>query len=161
MNCVSLIEHLLQMQGGTMTADLLLLNAFGLALGLAAGKKRIRSERTTRSNLPFSDAVWHGNTLYISGHIGLDPKTARPPATADEEAQLVMDGVKRTLEAAGLAMEDLLSVQIFCSDVTLFEAFNVVYRSYFKGEFPARAFLGSGKLLFDARFEVQAIAGKP
>jgi 2-iminobutanoate/2-iminopropanoate deaminase len=149
------------MQGGIMTADLLLLNALGLALGLAAGGKRIRSERTMRSNLPFSDAVWHGNTLYISGHIGLDPKTARPPATADEEARLVMDGVKRTLEAAGLTMDDLLSVQIFCSDVTLFDAFNMAYRSYFKDEFPARAFLGSGKLLFDARFEVQAVAGKP
>jgi 2-iminobutanoate/2-iminopropanoate deaminase len=149
------------MQGGIMTADLLLLNALGLALGLAAGGKRIRSESTTRSNLPFSDAVWHGNALYISGHIGLDSKTARPPATATEEARLVMDGVKRTLEAAGLTMDDLLSVQIFCSDVTLFDAFNVVYRSYFKGEFPARAFLGSGKLLFDARFEVQAIAGRP
>ena len=105
--------------------------------------------------------MWHGDTLYLCGHIGLDPKTGRPPATADEEARLVMDGVKRTLESAGLTMDNLLSVQIFCSDVSLFETFNVVYRTYFKGEFPARAFLGSGKLLFDARFEVQAIAGKP
>src|SRR6478609_11153664 len=77
---------------------------------MAAQGKRIRSERTVRSNLPFSDAVWHGGTLYISGHIGLDPKTARPPATAEEEARLVMDGVKHTLEAAGLTMENLLSV---------------------------------------------------
>jgi 2-iminobutanoate/2-iminopropanoate deaminase len=144
-----------------MSGELLLLNAFALALGLAASGKRIRSERTTRSNLPFSDAVWHGNTLYLSGHIGLDPKTARPPDSADAEARLVMDGVKRTLEAAGLTMDDLLSVQIFCSDVSFFETFNVVYRTYFKGEFPARAFLGSGKLLFDARFEVQGIAGRP
>jgi len=144
-----------------MTADLFLLNAFALAIGLAAGGKRIRSERTTRSNLPFSDAVWHGDTLYLSGHIGLDSKTGRPPDNADAEARLVMDGVKRTLEGAGLTMDDLLSVQIFCSDVTLFETFNVVYKTYFKGEFPARAFLGSGKLLFDARFEVQGIAGKP
>jgi reactive intermediate/imine deaminase len=143
-----------------MSGDLFLLNAFALAVGMVAGGKRIRSERTTRSNLPFSDAVWHGDTLYLSGHIGLDPKTTRPPASA-EEARLVLDGVKRTLEAAGLTMDNLLSVQIFCSDVTLFETFNVVYRTYFKGEFPARAFLGSGKLLFDARFEVQAIAGKP
>jgi reactive intermediate/imine deaminase len=126
---------------------------------MPAGAKRIRSERTVRSNLPFSDAVWHGDTLYISGQIGLDPKTGKPPATVEEEAQLVMDNVKRTLESAGLTMDDLLSVQIFCSDVALFEKFNVVYRTFFKGEFPARAFLGSGKLLFDARFEVQGIAG--
>ena len=143
-----------------MTADVVILNVFALAVGLAAGAKRIRSERTTRNNLPFSDAVWHGNTLYLCGHIGLDPKTGRPPATAEEEARLVMDSVKRTLQSAGLTMDDLLSVQIFCSDVSLFETFNVVYRSYFKAEFPARAFLGSGKLLFDARFEVQGIAGK-
>lgn len=128
---------------------------------MPAGAKRIRLERTVRSNLPFSDAVWHGDTLYISGQIGLDPKTGKPPATVEEEAQLVMDNVKRTLESAGLTMEDLLSVQIFCSDVTLFEKFNVVYRTFFKGEFPARAFLGSGRLLFDARFEVQGIAGRP
>jgi reactive intermediate/imine deaminase len=127
---------------------------------LAAAGKRIRSERTVRDNLPFSDAVWHGDTLYLCGHIGLDSKTGRPPATAEEEARLVMDGMKNTLEAAGLTMDNLLSVQIFCSDVALFQQFNTVYRTYFKGEFPARAFLGSGKLLFDARFEVQGIAGK-
>lgn len=139
-----------------------LLTAFMVVAGLAAASgKRIRLERTVRSNLPFSDAVWHGNTLYLSGHIGLDPKTGQPGATPEEEARLVLDGVKRTLEAAGLDMDDLLSVQIFCSDVTLFERFNVIYRTYFTGDFPARAFLGSGRLLFDARFEVQGIAGRP
>jgi 2-iminobutanoate/2-iminopropanoate deaminase len=45
--------------------------------------------------------------------------------------------------------------------VSLFELFNAVYRTYFKDEFPARAFLGSGRLLFDARFEVQGIAARP
>jgi len=123
-------------------------------------EQRIRSERTKRANLPFSDAVWHGDTLYLSGHLGLDPKTGKPGATPEEEARLVLDGIKRTLEAAGLTMDDLLSVQIFCSDVSLFEQFNAVYRTYFKEEFPARAFLGSGRLLFDARFEVQGIAGR-
>ena len=136
-----------------------ILSACCAVAGLAAGQ-RIRSERTVRSNLPFSDAVWHGDTLYLSGHIGLDPKTGRPPDTAEEEARLVLDGVKRTLEAAGLTMDDLVQVQIFCSDVGLFEKFNAVYRTYFKKEFPARAFLGSGRLLFDARFEVQGIAAK-
>ena len=143
-----------------MIADLVLFNAFALAVGLAAGGRRIRSERTMRSNLPFSDAVWHGDTLYLSGHIGLDPKTGKPGATVEDEARLMLDGLKSTLEAAGLTMDDLLLVQIFCSDVTLFEQFNTVYRTYFKGGLPARAFLGSGKLLFNARFEIQGIAAK-
>jgi 2-iminobutanoate/2-iminopropanoate deaminase len=122
---------------------------------------RMRLPGTIKANFPFSDAVWAGNTLYLSGHIGLDPQTHRPPASATEEAKLVLDAFKKTLEAAGLTMSDLVSLQIFCSDVGLFNEFNTVYRTYFKNdEYPARAFLGSGRLLFDARFEVQGIAVK-
>jgi reactive intermediate/imine deaminase len=121
--------------------------------------QRIRSERMKKANLPFSDAVWAGDTLYVSGHIGLDPNSGRPPATTAEEARLVLEEFKATLEAAGLKMSNLVSLQIFCSDVTLFSEFNTIYRTYFPDEqYPARAFLGSGRLLFDARFEVQGIA---
>jgi enamine deaminase RidA (YjgF/YER057c/UK114 family) len=59
-----------------------------------------------------------------------------------------------------MTMDDLVSVQVFCSDVTNFDAFNGVYRTYFHGNFPARAFVGSGKLLFGARYEVMGIAVK-
>jgi 2-iminobutanoate/2-iminopropanoate deaminase len=121
---------------------------------------RVRLPGTIKAGLPFSDAVWAGNTLYLSGHIGLDPKTGKPGATARDEAVLVMEALKRTLEAARLTMQDLVSVQVFCSDVSLFQEFNTVYTTYFNGEYPARAFLGAGKLLFDARFEVQGIAAK-
>jgi len=57
-------------------------------------------------------------------------------------------------------MDDIVYVQIFCSDVAHYQAFNAVYRTYFTKEYPARAFIGSGTLLFDARFEVQGIAVK-
>jgi reactive intermediate/imine deaminase len=122
---------------------------------------RIRLPGTIKADLPFSDAVWAGNTLYLSGHIGLDPETSKPPTQASTEARLVLDAMQNTLAAAGLRMSDLVSLQIFCSDVGLFSEFNAVYRTYFAdGEYPARAFLGSGRLLFDARFEVQGIAVK-
>jgi len=132
-----------------------------LGFGLAAIEHtRIRSERTVKANLPFSDAVWAGDTLYLSGHLGLDPATGRPPANATDEARLVLEAFKKTVESAGLTMNDLVSLQIFCSDVSLFDQFNAVYRTYFQDGYPARAFLGSGKLLFNARFEVQGIAVK-
>lgn len=122
-------------------------------------QKRIRSERSRTANLPFSDAVWAGDTLYLSGHLGLEPATGKPPASAAEEAKLVLGALQRTLESAGLTMDNLVSVQIFCPDVSLFNDFNGVYRTYFQNDlFPARAFLGSGELLFGARFEVQGIA---
>ena len=109
------------------------------------------------AQLPFSDGVLVGDTLYLSGKIGLDPVTGKVPASIEQEARLVMDDVKSTLARAGMTMEDLVHVQVFCSDLSLYAQFNAVYRTYFD-RFPARAFIGSGALLFDSHFEVQAIA---
>jgi enamine deaminase RidA (YjgF/YER057c/UK114 family) len=111
-----------------------------------------------RANLPFSDAVLSGNTLYVAGRIGLRPGTTQVPDDPAEEARLMLDGVRSVLITAGMQMNDLVYVQIFCSDVSLFETFNAAYREYFSGDLPARAFIGSGPLLFGARFEMIGIA---
>ena len=132
------------------------------AVAADTDRKHIVLQRAPQASaLPFSEGVLVGNTLYIAGHIGIDPKTGKPGASAEDEAKLVMDGIKQTVEAGGLSMDDLVSVQVFCSDVANYDAFNAVYRTYFHGEYPARAFLGSGKLLFGARYEVMGIAVKP
>ena len=108
---------------------------------------------------PYSGAVLVGNTLYLAGSIGLTADD-EVPETAAEEARLVLDDLQKTLRSAGMSMDDLVSVQVFCSDVEHYAEFNKVYRGYFNREFPARAFVGVGKLLFGARFEVQGIAVK-
>jgi 2-iminobutanoate/2-iminopropanoate deaminase len=108
---------------------------------------------------PFSAAVQVGNTLYLSGDIGVDDKL-QVPATAEAEATAVLNSIQETLRKSGMAMDDLVYLQVFCSNVAHYDAFNSVYRTYFKKEFPARAFIGSGPLLFGARFEVQGIAVK-
>ena len=110
--------------------------------------------------LPFSDAVRAGDTLYVAGHLGLDAQTGNAPADPQLEARLVMDAVKHTVESAGLKMDDLVSVTIYCTDLQLYDTFNAVYRSYFHGHYPARAFRGSGKLLRGGHFEVQGVAIK-
>ena len=106
---------------------------------------------------PFSGAVLAGNTLYLAGEIGTDAAN-KVPDTPEAEARAVLDKIQARLKSAGMSMDDLVSVQIFCSDVRHYAAFNEVYRGYFSKEYPARAFLGSGGLLFGARFEVQGIA---
>jgi 2-iminobutanoate/2-iminopropanoate deaminase len=107
---------------------------------------------------PFSDAVRVGDTLYLAGRIGIDPATGKPPAGIADEARVLLDDVQRVLAAARMTMEDLVMVTIFAPDVGDFAAFNAVYLTYFEGELPARAFIGSGPLLFGARFELTAIA---
>jgi 2-iminobutanoate/2-iminopropanoate deaminase len=129
--------------------------------GLAAADDRTYYDgrSATDDNVPpFSGSVMTDGTLYVSGQLGLTD--GKVPATAEEEARNVMNAVKAQVESAGMTMNDVVFVQIFCSDVEHYGAFNGVYRTYFTEEYPARAFIGSGKLLFGARFEVLATAVK-
>ncbi len=138
-----------------------LLVALALTLSAPTGAQEVEHinprSATDPDAPPFSGAVRVGNTVYLSGTLGLDPGQ-QLPATPEAEARNVLNNIRSTLEAAGLTMDDLVQVQIFCSDVSHYDAFNRVYRTFFTGEFPARAFLGSGTLLFGARFEVMGIA---
>lgn len=103
---------------------------------------------------PFSTAVKAGDTLYVSGTLD-----AGAP-TAEEAAKKVLDNVKKAVEAGGLTMDDLVWVQIFAKDLGDYAAFNEVYRTYFTGPMPARAFIGAGSLLANSHFEIMGIAVK-
>lgn len=137
--------------------------SISLALAVAVGCRTPAEVRYLNSpdrdpSLPFSHAVEVGNVVWIAGTLGLDPDTGAPPADPAEEARLALAGIEAKLALAGLTMNDLVAVQVFCSDVSLYGTFNDVYRTFFDGEFPTRAFVGSGPLLRDAHFEVVGTA---
>jgi 2-iminobutanoate/2-iminopropanoate deaminase len=112
------------------------------------------------AGLPFSDAVLVGDTLYISGRIGLDPATGEAPESVDAELELLFEGFQAVLREAGMTMDDLVWVQVYSPDVSLWQQFNAAYVKLFSREFPARAFLGSGTLLLKGRFEMLGVAVK-
>jgi 2-iminobutanoate/2-iminopropanoate deaminase len=118
----------------------------------------VKARTPERSGLPFSDAVFVGNTLYVSGHLSADPNTGKVPEDTEAEVKMVMDSVQQTLKASGLTTDDLVSVTVYCTDLALYDKFNLVYKSYFHGKFPTRAFIGVATLLRGAHFEVQGIA---
>ena len=103
--------------------------------------------------MPFSDGVFVGDTLYVAGHMRRHPKTGQAPADPEQEARLATDGIKTTVEAAGLSMDEVLSAQVFCTDLKLYERFNAVYKTYLHGHHPARAFIGTDK---PSRWKVQS-----
>jgi 2-iminobutanoate/2-iminopropanoate deaminase len=108
----------------------------------------------------FSGAVMAGNTLYVSGMTDSDPKTGAISPDAKAAASIVLSKIKGQIEHAGLTMDDLVWVQIFAADLKDYAAFNEVYRTYFKRELPARAFLGAANLLGQAHFEIMGVAVK-
>jgi reactive intermediate/imine deaminase len=137
---------------------LAVIGLLSIAASAAQAQRKYIPEKP--GNAPFSTAVISGDTVYLSGVLGLDPKTGQAPADAKVEIKLVMEAVKQSLEQSGLTMDDLVSVQIYCTDMALYDPFNEIYRTYFKGRFPARAFLGTNALLRGAHFEIMAIATK-
>tara|TARA_B100000674_G_scaffold600_1_gene482 strand:- start:786 stop:1304 length:519 start_codon:yes stop_codon:yes gene_type:complete len=125
---------------------------------MAGAKTTYFKSEVAGQDLPFSDAALVGNTLYISGKGGVLPGTRTVPEDPKEEARLLMEDFKTTLERVDMTMDDLVYVTVYCTDLSLYSDFNEVYRSYFSKDFPPRAFVGSGPLLFGLRFEMQGIA---
>ncbi len=108
----------------------------------------------------FSNAILVGNTLYISGNIGFDPATHKPPVKIEDEITNLMSSYKTLLTQAGFTMDDLVYVQISCTDLANYDKFNTIYKSYFTKDLPAREFIGVASILGGGHFEMQAIAVK-
>ena len=122
----------------------------------STGHRHFNPKRT--DTVPYSYGVLAGDTYYVAGTLGLDQATGQAPQDAEQEVRNVMDGIKAKLALAGMTMDHVVSVQVFCTDLTLYDKFNAIYQTYFTNGYPARAFIGSGPLLRGARFEVNAIA---
>jgi enamine deaminase RidA (YjgF/YER057c/UK114 family) len=145
-----------------------MLVAFGMVLMAALSGEPVTEAQSPRyinvpgrsDDNPYSNAVLVGDTLYLAGSIGIDPETGAPPDSIEAEVRIVMDSMKQRLEMVGMTMDDLVNVRVYCPDLSLYDEFNAVYRTYFKNHFPARAFIGSGPLLLGGHFEVTGIAVK-
>jgi 2-iminobutanoate/2-iminopropanoate deaminase len=112
------------------------------------------------AGLPFSDGVLVGDTLYISGRIGIDPATGTAPVDSERELKILFQEFSAVLQEAGMSWDELVWVQVFSPDLSLWEQFNAEYVKHFRGDLPARAFLSSGPLLRNGRFEMMGIAVK-
>ena len=122
--------------------------------------QRHRSDATRAANLPFSDAVQVGDTLYVSGHLGHLPGVLQVvPGGIAAESRQTLDNLKATLERCGSSLADVVKVTVFLADMAEWPAFNQVYREYFGEEdLPARSALGAAGLALGARVELECVA---
>ena len=107
---------------------------------------------------PYSQAVWAGNFLYLSGMMPIDPETgALEPADISVQAQRIMKNIEAVLAEAGLSQENVVKTTCFLSDMANFGAFNAVYGAYFTSK-PARSCVAVRELPKGALAEVEVIA---
>ena len=109
--------------------------------------------------LPFSPGILIDGTLYVSGQVGGDLKTRTIPQDFDTEVKTCLDNIGIILKAAGMTYDDVVSVQVYLTDMSLFQRMNAVYASIFKEPRPSRTTVGVAKLAAaGARLEISVTA---
>jgi 2-iminobutanoate/2-iminopropanoate deaminase len=136
-----------------------------LALPLAAAAAQpaktefLNSGTVLTGDLPFSEAVRHGDTLYLSGQVGIAPGTLKlVPGGVRTEAQQALENIRTILAAHGRTPADIIKCTVMLADMADWSAFNEVWRAFLKKPFPARSALGANGLALGARVEVECIA---
>ncbi|HSW50441.1 MAG TPA: RidA family protein [Bryobacteraceae bacterium] len=137
---------------------LLVLATFAVSAALGGGKPVHPKE--FRTGLPFSPGVLADGTLYVSGQVGSDLKTGAVPEKFEDEVRLCLDNIGLVLKEAGMSFQDAVSVQVYLTDMELFQRMNSVYTNYFKQPRPARTTVGVAKLVGAAKIEITVTARK-
>ena len=122
-------------------------------------KEIISTDRAPRAIGPYSQAVHAGNLVFASGQIPTDPGTGNfVPGGVAEQTEQVMKNLSAVLEAAGVALSQVVKTTVFLADMEDFSAMNEVYGRFFGENPPARATVEAARLPRDARVEIDAIA---
>jgi len=111
-------------------------------------------------NLPYSDGIVVGNTLYIAGQEGEDENGKLKVGGIGPETQGALENLAKVVKAAGFELSDVVSVTVYLADIKEFEAMNKVYRAFMPNPKPTRATVQVVRLVNDARIEISAIAVK-
>jgi 2-iminobutanoate/2-iminopropanoate deaminase len=108
---------------------------------------------------PFSEAVRVDQTLYLSGMVGVKPRTLELVSGGIEaESHRTMKNIQMMLEANGASMDDVVKCTVMLADISEWRTFNQVYKTYFNDRYPARSALGANGLALGARVEVECLA---
>jgi reactive intermediate/imine deaminase len=105
----------------------------------------------------YSQAVRVGDTVYLSGQIGLDPATMQMVDGIDAQIVRVFDNLKAVAEASGGSLGDVVKLNVFLTDLAHFARVNETMAGYFSEPFPARAAVGVKELPRGALVEADAV----
>ncbi|SEC93340.1 reactive intermediate/imine deaminase [Tenacibaculum sp. MAR_2009_124] len=118
------------------------------------------SKLERKKNAPFSDAVEVGNTLYLSGQVGIHPDTKKlVPGGIEAETIQTFKNIEDVLVLHGSDMQHVVKCTVILADLNDFNQFNTIFRKYFPKNKPARTTFAAD-LLVDAKIEIDIIAVK-
>lgn len=122
------------------------------------GKTVIHTDAAPKAVGPYSQAIKHGDMLFVSGQLPVDPETGKMPDSAADQARQCLKNLQAILEAAGASLDNALRIGVFLTNLGHFAAVNEVYATFFSGDFPARACVEVSKLPLGAAVEMECVA---
>ncbi|MEO6145529.1 MAG: RidA family protein [Sulfuriferula sp.] len=120
-------------------------------------KHIIRTDAAPAAIGTYSQAVKTGNTVYLSGQIGLDPATMQMAVSTEAQIHRVFQNLKAVAEAAGGSLADVVKLNVFLTDLSHFSKVNQIMAEYFNEPYPARAAVGVAALPRDADVEADGV----
>ena len=123
-------------------------------------KKIIKTEKAPAAVGPYSQAVRHGDLVFLSGQIPLDPETMEMVSGGIEnQVDRVFKNLQAVCEAAGGSLADIIKLNVFLTDLGNFATVNGIMKDYFSEPYPARAAVGVVALPLGAEVEMEAVLG--
>jgi len=120
-------------------------------------KQTLHTEHAPKAIGTYSQAARSGNTVYLSGQIGLDPATMVLVEGIDAQVKRVFDNLKAVAVAAGGSLDDCVKVTVYLTDLANFTLVNEIMATYFRQPYPSRAAAGPAALLRGALVEIDAV----
>ncbi|MEW5893835.1 MAG: RidA family protein [Pseudomonadota bacterium] len=120
-------------------------------------KTIVKTDQAPAAIGTYSQAVKVGNTVYLSGQIGLDPATMQLVDGIEAQIHRVFQNLKAVAEAAGGSLADVVKLNVFLTDLSHFAKVNAIMAQYFSEPYPARAAVGVKELPRGALVEADAV----
>jgi reactive intermediate/imine deaminase len=120
-------------------------------------KRIIHTDTAPKAIGTYSQAVRCGNTVYLSGQIGLDPATMELVPGVGPQIQRVFENLQAVAKASGGGLADVVKITVYLTDMNHFARFNEIMANYFSEPYPARAAVAVASLPRDALVEADAV----
>lgn len=113
-------------------------------------------------DLPFAEVARHGDLLFLSGMVGVEPGTLElAPGGLEAEARRALENIRLMLAEVGATQDDVLKCTVMLDDIDQWSRFNRIYVEFFGRHRPARSALGADGLALGATVEIECIAAMP
>tara|TARA_B100001013_G_scaffold334628_1_gene252446 strand:- start:1170 stop:1547 length:378 start_codon:yes stop_codon:yes gene_type:complete len=119
--------------------------------------KRIETNNAPKALGTYSQAIKVGNTTYMSGQIPLDPTTMELVKGNENQIRQVFKNILSVCEAAGASSEEIVKLNVYLSDLSVFAQVNEIMKEFFVEPYPARAAVQVAKLPLDSLIEIEGI----